>query len=293
MAEKALSDKELFESAMSAEAPLTEEKDTQEAPPEPKTAAEAKAAEDTEEAAGNEPEAPEQPRQRLPRIPLSEHLAEREKRQVAERERDTFKADNERRDREYQALQRQIAELQRPKTPEPELPDVLADPATYAQSLEKRIEARFHARLVDASFADAHEANGKTFEDAYASLQGAVQNGDVALRERIVNAPNPGKALMRWHQERSAIQEIGGDLKSYQLKMREQLLADPEFRKTAMEKWREVAQGTNGQRSENIPDLPSLNRAAGGGSAAADDSRWESDGELARNVFQPPPRRRA
>lgn len=235
-----------------------------------------------------EPGQVEPPRQRSPRIPLSEHLAEREKRQAAEAKNAALEAASTQRDRDLADMQRRIAELSQPKEPAAPI-DIFADPDGYAKAMEQRFEQRLQARLVDGSFAEAHEQHGPTFEAAYANLQRLALNGDTRLRDQIVNSPNPGKALMRWHRDQEAIRTIGGDLDAFKKKLRDEAMDDPEFRKSAMAKWRAIAgngsaNGANGNGSQAATDLPSLNRATGAGSQASEDGKWESDKELFRSA---------
>jgi hypothetical protein len=81
---------------------------------------------------------------------------------------------------------------------------------------------------------------------------------------------------MRWHRDQTALREIGGDFESYRKRIADETrtaaLADPEFRKQAMEAWRAEAGGQQQTRPANVTDLPSVNRATGtGGNAEARD----------------------
>ena len=109
--------------------------------------------------------------------------------------------------------------------------------------------------------ADQHEQHGKAFEAAYAAAQQASPEEIRAIKAAV----NPGKALMRWHRERTAMAEVGGDLEGYKKRLRAEFKKDPEFRKEFMADLDAEARGGNsGRSSTNITDLPSVNRAPGG-----------------------------
>lgn len=285
-------DAALFESTNSAEAPLTTEAEAApEAPPEPKTAAEAKAAEDAEEADGDPPEEAPQPRQRGVRVPLSEMLTEREKRQAAELKTAALEATQQQRDREFQALQRQIADLQKPKV-ETAIPDFWEDPSKSVQHQVTQAvgpiqqQMLFNARLIAEQVHTA--ATVKAAADAFDAMSSTGQI-DPADQRRIASSPNPFHEAVLWNKRRTALAEVGDDLGAFKSKLRTEAMNDPEFRKAAMAAWRdEAVANATGNAGTN---LPSLNRATGAGSAAADASRWTSDAELFDETNQP--RRRA
>lgn len=197
---------------------------------------------------------------RVPQGFLLEHIQTRERAQAAERKADEA-------ERRFQALQSQLSRQQQQQKPA-ELPDPLMDPVAYADAIREDIRRDFLRRAINASMEEAHEKHGKDFEAAWMASNEAIQHGDEQLRARIVNANNPGRALMEWHRQQTALREIGGDFKSYQEKFRtetrEALLKDPEFRKQVIERARAEAANTaktNGQSRPNVVELPpSLNR---------------------------------
>lgn len=185
---------------------------------------------------------------------------------------------------------------QREQRPPPKPIDIVEDPQGYAKALEDRIFQHFAAQNLNASLEAAHEEHGERFEKAYEALLREVDAGDVALRHRIVNASNPGRSLMRWHMEREAIREIGGDLGGYRKKLltdeafRKDALGDQAFvdfvlsqadvRKRAAELWRNEAQSS--PASANVTTLPNLSRApaartpAETGLGGSDQERFDS-----------------
>ncbi len=226
-------------------------------------------------------------------IPLAEHLSEREKRQAAERRAEDY--------------ERRLADLerQRQSTEQDDPPDMLADPDGYRAYLDetvsgrvKNVEQLVHARFIDMTLADQVEANGKeavdkAVDDFVASV-GKGGSKDPTTFAQVTRAPNPGKALMRWHRQRAAMSEIGDDLDGYKKKLRDQFLDDPEFRKSAMERWRDQANGgggSGGYGSSNVTDLPSLNRTPGGAGRQNTGDLGETESEVFQNAFARPARR--
>lgn len=187
-------------------------------------------------------------------------------------------------ERRAEEAQRELRRrLQAQPQEQPKSIDILEDPDGYARSVQENVERRMLSRYLDASFEDAKDQHGEAFDKAYGELLRMTDSGDTSTRDRIINAGNPGKALMRWYGEREAIREIGGDLKGYRQKVFDEAMKDPDFRKKAMEAWRDEAGNGNGQRPHVVTQLPSLNRAPGG-STLASDKEPETDAELFRSV---------
>lgn len=155
---------------------------------------------------------------------------------------------------------------------EEEEPDVFADPQGFKQSILSAADKKYVMRRVEETFGDAHEAHGKEFEAAYGALTKLDTQSptDRALVQRISNAANPGKALMRWHREQVVVREIG-DPTTYEARTRERLLKDPETRKQLLKELRAEAEGRldDDEGEERKPvrrNLPSLNSGARGSS---------------------------
>lgn len=289
-------DAALFESTNNPIKPEASPTPVVEVPPEPKTAAEAKVAEDAEEAAGAPPEAVEQPRQRSPRVPLSDHLTVREELAKTKAERDAFKADSDRRDREYQALQRHVADLnarQQPKT-ETAAPDFWEDPDKSVQHQVTQAvgpiqqQLLFNARLIAEQVHTP--ATVKAAADAFDAMSATGQI-DPNDQRRIATSPNPFHEAVLWNKRRTALAEVGEDVGAYKQKLRDEAMKDPEFRKAAMAAWRDEAVANANGTGVHGTTLPSLNRATGSGTAVSESGRWKGDQELFDDNNQP--RRRA
>ncbi|MEP9368663.1 hypothetical protein [Xanthobacter sp. VNH20] len=238
----------------------------------------------------SEPEAPEpaerqQPAQADPpapdhRVPLSELLNERERRQEFAREVERLRQENA-------EFQRQMQALRQPVQPPP---DMFADPEGFRGSIEQQLtqmEQRFAQRIqrerLDMSFDLAAEKNPEGFQKAFSELEQVIKTErDYALRDRIVSAPNPGKALLDWHRNREALRETGGDVVAYRERIskeaRESLAKDPEFRRQLLEEMR--AEAGAARALSNPTQMPSLNRATAAAPNAGSEARDLSDGEL-------------
>jgi hypothetical protein len=158
-------------------------------------------------------------------------------------------------------LQRQLADLQKPVPKEEKAkPDPLLDPEGYTAFVKDEIRQELLAERREASLAQAHKTHGKDFEEAYSAAQKHI---DPALKARMQQSRDPGETLIEWHRELKTRAEVGNDLTAYKTKLREEALKDPEFRKAAMEAWRDAATPTvNGRpRIDLAPTLSGASRA--------------------------------
>jgi hypothetical protein len=215
----------------------------------------------------------DEPRRGDPKLALRE---ERDRRRTAERERDERvpKEDFNRLLTRLEALERDRSAPARPaeRAATEEEPDVFADPQGFKNSIVDAVTRQARLDRVETTFAEAHEEHGKVFETAYAAMTSLDKTNaqDRATVQRIAAAPNPGRALLRWHREQEARREIG-DVTTFREREREKLLKDPETRKQLLRELRREAEG----RDDDEPDeprarnakrnLPSLNSGTRGG----------------------------
>jgi hypothetical protein len=89
---------------------------------------------------------------------------------------------------------------------------------------------------------------------------------------------DPGETLMEWHREQKTRAEVGNDLNAYKQKHRDELMKDPEFRKAAMEAWRNETPQNNGRPRVDLP--PSLNGTSRSNSLLRPGDGDVSDAEL-------------
>jgi hypothetical protein len=90
---------------------------------------------------------------------------------------------------------------------------------------------------------------------------------------------DPGETLIQWHREEKAKAEVGTDLGAYKQRLRDEALKDPEFRKAAMEAWREQAPTqVNGRPRIELP--PSMSGVSRSNAALKAENQDVSDQEL-------------
>lgn len=226
---------------------------------------------------------------RSPRVPLARLQQETDKRRDAETENANLRERNASLEQRLTSLERQFQPRSEPEAPE--TPDPLMDPEGYADFVRGSIRQEMVRDKVASSFEDAHEAHGQTFEAAFNLLSRITQAGDPRDRDRIIAAPNPGKALMKWFSQREMLREAGDDPAAWRARIageaREALKKDPEFRKSLLAELRDEAGTSQTGRPYTTTRLPSLSGASGG---SRESSRFpESDAELFHDAL---PRRR-
>lgn len=192
---------------------------------------------------------------------------------------------------QQQAPQKQAGEVKSDPRP-----DMFADPDGYEAWNERRIARveqsvtqRIEAQRVEMSMQYAHEKHGEAFDEAYKAITSLDRNNprDRQIVQQIWSSPNPGKALMSWHNQVKTLREVGDDPTKYREKVatetRDQLLNDPEFLKQVMEKLRGDAEGTgDGKKPRTVVRLPpSANSARGGGMGQLPDRRPQDNSEAA------------
>lgn len=300
-------DKEIFAAAM-ADAPAeagteqvteqaTEQPETPQAegggpqrdPATGKFTAKAGEAPATEQTRVETPPAGQQQRQERPageadhRIPLAEHLNEREKRQAAEARASQF-------ERQMETMNRRLEELQKPKGP---TPDIYTDADAFVRAQIDPVQKQQEAIIDRFSRLMAVQQFTKPVVDAaYAALETAVRS-DPNMRleaQRIWQNEHPYGALVDWHKRQEALQEIGTDPAAYKTKLREEFLKDPEFRKAVIDAVKAENGGQqNGQSrpGSTITRLPpSLNRVTNAASVNTAEEETLSDAELFRQSMR-------
>ncbi len=173
--------------------------------------------------------------------------------------------------REFRGREAARANREREAQRRQQMPDPYNDAEGYTEflredtrSVAQQIREEVRDMRIEDTFGEMHEAHPEEFPKAYQALRAAGQREDPAF-ERVRNAPNPGKELMRWYRDGEALREIGGDLTGWRSKERERLMKDPEFRKEfAAAMAAEVrGDGGNGNGGDTVVMMPSVNRAAG------------------------------
>ena len=193
-------------------------------------------------------------------------------------EKRAIAAENERIKAELADLRQARQQPVSPPAPKVEAakPDPLLDPEGYERYLETKFEERLLNDRREASLANAHKTYKTEFEEAYAAAQKQV---DPVLKARMQASRDPGETLIQWHRELKTQAEIGGDLNAYKERLRQEALKDPEFRKKAMETWRDEAPTqANGRPRVDLP--PSLNGASRSNALLRSTDADVSDAEL-------------
>ena len=222
-------------------------------------------------------EAPQPAPEGRERIPSSRLREETERRRQIEQERDTLRT-------QLAAFQAALQVQQRPppQQEQPAKPDFWSDPEAWAANQRAEIAREFTAKHVNAALSEAHEEHGDEFVAAYRALTSQNPQDPVARAavQRIWDAPNPGKALMRWHGEQQILRQSGGDPQAYKQQVAREIMSDPEFRRQILSDMRGEAQRGDGGRPRTSTRLPkSLNGASGGGSVRTGDPELYNNSE--------------
>jgi hypothetical protein len=261
-----LNDDKLFNDAVSdepAEAPEVPAAEPE--PSKPDGEAEEVIAEETEQSK-------DEPKGRIPQWRREEIAAEKN-RAVDDAKSAREQLATERSQREE--LQRRLAAMEKPAE-KPAKPDPLLDPDGYAKSVRDEIREEILAERRENSLQNAHKTYKGEFEEAYSAAQKQV---DPALRARMQQSRDPGETLIQWHREQKTRAEVGTDLGAYKQRLRDEALKDPEFRKAAMEAWREQAPTqVNGRPRIELP--PSMSGVSRSNAALKADNQDVSDHEL-------------
>lgn len=167
--------------------------------------------------------------------------------------------DQERRQRE--AFQQQLWQLQQQlKAKEkPEEPiDIFANPAAWEQSQQKRFDDRLRAMEGNFSLRLAAYKHGEnTLRDAFQALASRSQSGDDSIRQMVMNASDPGEALVGWYKRENVLKTVGDDPEAFLAKALDEALNNPEFLAKALEK----AKGVASTQPTQVSMPPSLNKA--------------------------------
>jgi hypothetical protein len=165
------------------------------------------------------------------RIPPARLREEAEARRAAEAERDVQAQRLRALEAEIQLLKRGPQE----RRPEPEKPDLFADPEAWARQQRAEIRQELVQGQMAGSFEETVAQHGDAFHTAYVHLLRGCQSGDpsaLAAAQRIGTSPSrAGAAIMGWHLEQQMLHEIGGDPAAYEQRVAERLLEDPDYRR--------------------------------------------------------------
>lgn len=205
-------------------------------------------------------ETPSAPQSIEAQVPSWRLREERERAEAAENRSRDFES-------RYSNLERQLAELQRQNQPKPEPVDFYQNPDGAMDQrfapFENRLQEISQSQTLESSELRALIYHGKdAVEEARKAVQEGLRSRDpdvLALDTLASRSRDPWSVVIKWHQQSKLQKEIGGDLNGYNERYREQLLNDPKFLATAMEKARAHATGNPGTKPlVQLP--PSINR---------------------------------
>lgn len=181
-------------------------------------------------------------------------------------------------------FQRQQAEQprkQEPQTP----PDPFENPQEFARyAARQEVDPQLGKLTETLMYNSRLVANGIHTEEkvnaAEAAFQQAMQTGtlDQADYHKVLSNPNIFDAAVKWHARHTALNTIGGDLDGFLAKQKEAWLNDPATQAAVAERIRAQANGQgqtapNGARPGNIVQLPpSLNKATAAAGNTLDDA---------------------
>lgn len=246
-------------------------------------------------------------------VPPGRLREEADKRRTAEQQRDAALERVTKIETEFGALNKRLDDMltaiaagkigqpqqqQQPaKVEEEPVPDIFADPEGYQRYMQSMVQRtaqggqqQLEALRVEMSMQAAHDKFEGQFEEAYKAVTSLNKNDPVAQQtvRRIWSSPNPGKALMSWHNQSMTLKEVGDNPAAYREKVekdtRDKLLNDPDFIKQVMEKMRGEAENGGGQGKPRVRFAPSLNGARGGAMGQLTDRRPQDGSDAA--VFE-------
>jgi len=246
------------------ELPAAEQRPVEQEQPEAQaaSAAEKPAGADQQEQRPAQQPAVQQQQDDARRVPLSEMLDEREKRQAAQREADALR-------RQLQQFQTQ-QQQQRPEFWEQ--PEGNID-YRVQQAVQPLVQELIMQREQTSRALAAIQYGEDTVNEAYKDLETRIQSGDPVARfdyQRVMSQPNQYAALVQLHQQRSALAEVGNDLPAYREKLSQDLLNDPAFLARALEAAQARAKASPSVVTFTAPQksrgVPSISNVGGAGS---------------------------
>ena len=225
------------------------------------------------------------------RVPPSRYREAAERARLAEAERDTLRQQLEARvaNPELETLKAQVSTLtqllqgkQQPQavvepTQPKKAPDIFEDPQGFTDYITQQVQSAVGSVRTDlrqSAVATSFELAHIRHQDAFPKAMDAINKlnpaspEDRAVVQRIYSSPNPGEALVSWHNRHEALSRVGNDPAAYEARIREEtrqaLLNDPEFKKQLLADMRgEALRGDDGQPRTTTRLPKSLSRAGG------------------------------
>ena len=222
--------------------------------------------EQTENEEHKEPEPKEKEDSGDHRVPLTELLNEREKRQQMEAQLQAM---------QYQVEQQQLQQQAQAQGQE-QWPDMFENPEHYQQwmqylatqmpqNIEQNIQQQVNQQLAMArteflgemSLRSARQSDPDTYDKAWAELERRTNSGDHSWRLQALQSSDPGQEVLKLYKQNSVVQDVGDDPEAYFQRRIEELKGDPAA----------LAALLGGQAPSQSPRFdipPSINKAGGG-----------------------------
>lgn len=153
---------------------------------------------------------------------LAALLAEREKRQQFEREREQARQESERYKRELEELRQSQQQTQNKN----DFPDPIDDPQGYRQAMQREAQQAALSAKLELSEDHVRQTEGdEVFEAAQAWWREAVQKQPHLLQEGLKQR-NPWRYAVNAYKRDQVMSEIGEDPTAYKERLRQELLAE-------------------------------------------------------------------
>jgi len=196
-------------------------------------------------------------------------------------------------EQELVQMRQQLQTLQKPKDePKQEEIDPLIDPQGFAKRLQSSFQEQLQEQLrevqLNNNLALASVKHGEKFDAAYNAFVQAAQQGDRLTYQSVMNSPNPGEAMVRWHAQQMTLKEVGSDPAAYKQKLLDEAMKDPAFQAKVIEAIKGGSVQSGQRPQNNITQLPpSLSRATGSKSGSSiEDDTDNSDGAVFNYAFR-------
>lgn len=169
------------------------------------------------------------------RVPLTELLNEREKRQQIQAQ--------------YEAMQQQVQawyEQQQASQQQQEWPDIFENPEFYQQQiaymqqmpqyLQQQMQQQVNQQLAMArmeflgelSLRSAKQREPETYKAAWEELERRVNGGDNTWRQQVLSSDDPGETLLSLYKRENTAATVGDDPEAYFQRRIEELRNDPQ-----------------------------------------------------------------
>jgi hypothetical protein len=217
------------------------------------------------------------------RVPVAEIQAERQKRQQFERD---LQSEREARIRIEAQLQHLMASQQAPQRQEPTPPpDMFENPDAFLQHGINRAVGPIQSEIGQLrEFYSQREAvrefGQETVKSAYDAIAQGMQTRDPETQQiyqRAMSLFDPYGEIVKWHQQKQAIAQVGTDPNAWFEKRLSETAGDPAGRERLLALLNGGQAAQPQARGAPLINLPSVNRASGGNPRTTNGPASEED----------------